>query len=91
MALFSAIIPSFHKEFTAAADRAIMGADKPTNANKVVGIRINDVTSGTTIVLRMSGTEVAYDNCAVGEVISGCFDKIESTSSTVDSVIVYYV
>ncbi len=91
MSLFSAIIPSIHKEFATAADKALMGTDKPSNATQVVGLRINDVTSGTTITLRMSGVEVEYDNCAVGEVISGQFDKIESTNSTVDSVIVYYV
>ncbi len=91
MSLFSAIIPSFHKKFTTGSDVLLMSTGKPTQAQQVVGIRINDVTSGTTITLRMSGVEVEYDNCAVGEVISGQFDKIESTNSTVDSVIVYYV
>ena len=90
MALFSAIIPSFHKEFATGSDQDLQGS-APTGASKVVGLRINDVASGTTIVLRLGGAEVAYDNCAAGEELAGSFDKIESTGTLVDSVIVYYV
>ena len=89
-AILGSLIPGAHLKLTTAADRDLNDL-KPGGAKFPVGIRINDVTSGGSIVLRMAGSEVAYDNCAVGEVISGCFDKIESTSSTVDSVIVYYV
>jgi hypothetical protein len=88
-AIFDSVIPAFHKEFTAAADRDLMDLS-PSGARMVVGLRINDVTSGTTLALEMSGTNVEYDNLQVGEVLIGRFNKIESTNSTVDSVIVFY-
>lgn len=87
-ALFTAVIPAYHKEFSD-ADSDFM-SNAPTGAKKVVAVRVNDVTSGTTLSLDMGGAAVAYDNCAVGEVLVGSFTSINAAGN-VDSVIVYYV
>jgi hypothetical protein len=88
-AIWGSVIPGAHLKLTTAADRDLNDL-KPGGAKFPVGIRINDVTSGGSIVLRMAGSEVAYDNCSEGEVLIGRWDKIEATGSNVDSVIVLY-
>lgn len=90
MAIFSAVIPKYHKEFASGSDQAIL-ADAPTNANKVVAIRINGVSGGTSCSLRLSGATVVHDNCANGEIIVGEFDQMTNANTDVDSIIVYYV
>ena len=91
MALFSAVIPSFHKEHATPSSDVNFLTSKPTGASAVVGIRINDVSSGTTLELKMGGADVEYDNCAVGEEIAGNFTGTTAAGTTVDSIIVYYV
>jgi hypothetical protein len=86
-AFWNAVIPAFHKEF-ADADSDFMD-NAPTGAIAVVGIRVNDVTSGTTLSLDMGGAAVAYDSVAVGEEIAGRFTAINAAGD-VDSIIVYY-
>lgn len=87
-AYYNAVIPAFHKEF-ADSDVDFM-ANAPTGARAVVGVRVNDVGSGTTLSLDMGGVAVAYDNCAVGEELAGRFTSMNA-ASTVDSIIVYYI
>lgn len=87
--IWGSLIPGTHKEFATSSDQ-YLEADAPVGGKYVVGIRINDVTSGGSLTLRMGGNEVTYDFCSVGEVLVGRYDKIESTASSVDSVIVYY-
>jgi hypothetical protein len=91
MALFSAVIPSFHKEHATPSSDVDFVTAKPTGAQACVGVRVNDVTSGTSLGLKMAGVTVAYDNCAVGEEIAGNFTGTVAASTTVDSIIAYYV
>jgi len=88
-ALFNAVIPGFHKE-VADADVDFMDGNEPTGAKKVVGVRINDITTGAICSLDMAGVAVAYDGCVVGEVLVGNFTSLNA-AGTVDSVIVLYV
>lgn len=88
-AIWGSVIPGAHLKLTTAADRDLQDL-RPGGSKFCVGIRINDVTSGGSLVLRANGAEVQYDNLSVGEVLIGRYDKIESTGSTVDSVIVFY-
>ncbi len=87
--LFTAVIPAFHKE-VADADVDFMSGNEPTGATKVVGVRINDITTGAICSLDMGNVAVAYDGCVVGEVIAGNFTALNA-ASTVDSVIVFFV
>ena len=87
-ALFSAVIPGFVKEF-ADSDADFM-ANAPTGAKAVVGLRINDITTGAILSVDINSTAIAFDGCAVGEEIAGRFTAINA-ASTVDSIHVYYV
>jgi len=88
-ALYNAVIPGFVKEF-ADGDTAFMEGNEPTNAKKVVGIRVNDITTGAILSLDIAGSAIAFDGCVVGEEIAGNFTAINA-ASTVDSIHVYYV
>ena len=87
-AFFNAVIPAFVKEF-ADADSDFM-TNAPTGAKAVCGIRVNDVTGGTTLSLDIGGSAVAFDNVAVGEEIAGRFTAINAAGN-VTSIHVYYV
>jgi len=88
-ALFSAVIPGFVKEF-ADGDTAFMEGNEPSGAKAVVGLRINDITTGAILSVDINSTAIAFDGCAVGEEIAGRFTAINA-ASTVDSIHVYYV
>jgi len=90
MSFLLSVIPGWHQEFTTAANHDLL-TEGPQPAVKVVGIRINDVTSGTSLSLKMGGTTVTYDNLAEGEVLTCTFGDIIASGSNVDSVIVYYL
>jgi len=81
MSFFNAVIPDLHTLY----DTFTAPINLPKNT---VNIIVNDVTSGTTLVLEdMSGNAVAHKNLAARDEITGRWRRIIDTGTTLDEVI----
>lgn len=82
--IYNAVIPNAQAEVNAsAADYAC-----PSNT---VGIRVNDVSAGTSVQLAFTGAgSVVHDNLANGDEIVGRIKTIVAAGTTCESVIVFY-
>ncbi len=83
-AIYSAVIPNQHVEVDASSSDY-------TCPKNTVAIRVNDVGSGASAQLVMSGTSVTYDGLVVGDELVGRFSLIDATATTCASLIVLYV
>ena len=89
MSFLDAVIPGSHRLFTTAADRDFL-TDGPSDALLVVGIRVDDITSGTDLDLTLGDSHVVYQNLAAGETLTGTFQGLVAATSDVDTIQVFY-
>lgn len=85
MSFFSAVIGDGHTEFT--VDSANQWMPK-----HMIGLRINDITSGTALQLEdMDGTSIVYNGLAVGDELVGQFRRTLAAGTTLDEIVVFHV
>lgn len=88
MSFLTSVIPGWHRKFTSAADHNFY--EEGPRALRVVGIRINDVTSGGSLSLTLGDQSITYDNLSEGEVLTGEWGGSLASGSNVDSFHVFY-
>lgn len=66
-------------------DRVISAAaltpSDTTTYNKMLGIRVGDITGGAVLVVELNGVEVTYQNVAAGEKFPGQFTKVKAATT----------